>query len=61
MLTTQLDLEPKVFLLLLSLLMLIWIFVGIRVRRLYLSNLVVSIQKRKLGEMSLTDLDNASL
>lgn len=60
-LTTQFDLEPKVFLLLLSLLMLVWIFVGIRVRRLYLSNLVVSIQKRKLGEISLTDLDNASL
>jgi HEAT repeat protein len=60
-LTTQLNLEPEIYLLVLSVLMLTWILVGFMVRRLYLSNLVVSIQKRKLGEMSLTDLDNASL
>jgi ATP/ADP translocase/HEAT repeat protein len=60
-LTTQLGLEPKHFLIILSVLMLGWVFVGFYVRRLYLSNLVVSIQKRKLGEISLADLDNASL
>lgn len=60
-LTTQLELEPKAFLIILSLLMLAWIIVGFRVRRLYLSNLVVNIQKRKLGELALSDLDNASL
>jgi len=60
-LTTQLGLEPKFFLIVLSLLMLAWILVGIVVRKHYLSNLVVNIQKRKLGEMALTDLDNASL
>ena len=61
LLTTQLGLEPKVFLLLLSVLMVAWIIIGFLVRKLYLSNLVVSIQKRKLGEMSLTELDNSSL
>jgi ATP:ADP antiporter, AAA family len=60
-LTIQLGLEPRAFLIILSFLMLAWIAVGFLVRRLYLSNLVVSIQKRKLGEISLTDLDNASL
>lgn len=60
-LTTQFDMEPKHFLILLSVLMLTWIFVGFMVKRQYLSNLMVSIQKRKLGELSLTDLDNSSL
>lgn len=60
-LTTQLGLEPKSFLIILSGLMLTWVIVGFLVRKLYLSNLVVSIQKRKLGEISLKDLDNASL
>ena len=41
--------------------MLAWILVGFIVRKHYLSNLVVNIQKRKLREMALTDLDNASL
>ncbi len=61
LLTTYLELEPKVFLIILSVLMLAWIVVGFFVRRMYLSNLVVNIQKRKLGEMALTDLDNNSL
>jgi len=60
-LTTQLGLEPKSFLIVLSALMLMWIVIGFFVRKHYLSNLVVNIQKRKLGEMALTDLDNASL
>lgn len=60
-LTTQMGLEPKTFLIILSLLMLAWIVVGFLVRRMYLSNLVVNIQKRKLGEMALSDLDNTSL
>ena len=60
-LTAKLGLEPRSFLLILSGLMLAWILIGFLVRRLYLSNLVLNIQKRKLGEISLTDLDNASL
>ena len=60
-LTTQFGLEPKSFLVVLSALMLMWIVIGFFIRRLYLSNLVVNIQKRKLGEIALTDLDNASL
>ena len=60
-LTTQMGLEPKAFLIILSFLMLAWIVIGFMVRRMYLSNLVVNIQKRKLGEMALSDLDNTSL
>ena len=60
-LTTIMGFEPKTFLILLAALMLAWIFVAFMVRKYYLSNLVVSIQKRKLGELSLTELDNASL
>lgn len=60
-LTTQFSLEPKWFLVILAGLMLAWIIIGFLVRRLYLSNLVVSIQKRKLGEICLSELDNASL
>ncbi|MBT6892046.1 MAG: hypothetical protein HOA25_11130 [Gammaproteobacteria bacterium] len=60
-LTTQFGLEPKSFLVVLSALMLTWIVIGFFVRRLYVSNLVVNIQKRKLGEIALSDLDNASL
>ena len=53
--------EPKHFLVLLSFLMIGWLLASFFIRRLYLSNLVVSIQKRKLAELSITDLDNASL
>ena len=53
--------EPKFFLLVLTALMVGWVLLGIGIRKLYLSNLVVSIQKRKLGELSLRELDNASL
>jgi ATP/ADP translocase/HEAT repeat protein len=53
--------EPKYFLLILSALMIAWICLGVLIRRMYLSNLVVSIQKRKLGQISLQELDNASL
>ncbi len=60
-LTTQMGLEPKSFLAILSVLMLAWIVIGFLVHRTYLSNLVVNIQKRKLGEMALSDLDNTSL
>jgi HEAT repeat protein len=60
-LTTQFGLEPKSYLVVLSALMLTWIVIGFFVRRLYVSNLVVNIQKRKLGEIALSDLDNASL
>lgn len=53
--------EPKFFLLILTALMVGWIVLGFVIRKLYLSNLVVSIQKRKLGELSLRELDSASL
>ena len=53
--------EPKLFLIVLSALMLVWIVLAIYVHRQYLSNLVLSIQKRKLGELSISDLDNRSL
>jgi ATP:ADP antiporter, AAA family len=53
--------EPKHFMILLSLLMVLWLVLSLYIRRHYLSSLVVSIQKRKLGEMSISELDNASL
>ncbi len=53
--------EPRLFLMVLAGLMLTWIAMSIFIRRLYLSSLMVSIQKRKLGELSLSQLDNASL
>lgn len=52
---------PKYFLLILAALLMVWLVLGFVIRRMYLSHLVVSIQKRKLGEMSLQELDNASL
>ena len=61
LLSDTLSWEPKLFLIVLSVLMLLWIVVAIFVHRQYLSNLVRSIQKRKLGELSIEDLDNRSL
>ncbi|MCB1692847.1 MAG: HEAT repeat domain-containing protein [Pseudomonadales bacterium] len=60
-LSSYLHWEPQIFLMLLSAIMVAWIATGVVIRRMYLSHLVVSIQKRKLGELSLKDLDNASL
>jgi len=60
-LSTYLQWPPKYFLLLLAALMVFWIAAGFLIRRMYLSNLVVSIQKRKLGELSLQELDKTSL
>ncbi|MEM7363670.1 MAG: Npt1/Npt2 family nucleotide transporter [Pseudomonadota bacterium] len=53
--------EPQMFLLVLTGLMVFWISMGVAIRQMYLSNLVVSIQKRKIGELSVQELDNASL
>lgn len=53
--------EPQMFLLVLTGLMVFWIFMGLAIRQMYLSNLVVSIQKRKIGKLSIQELDNASL
>jgi AAA family ATP:ADP antiporter len=61
LLSNYLQWEPKYFLLILSALMVVWISLGMMIRRMYLSTLVVSIQKRKLGQISLQELDNASL
>ncbi|HAK53670.1 MAG TPA: hypothetical protein DCM54_17465 [Gammaproteobacteria bacterium] len=60
-LSETLNWEPKFFLLVLSVLMLCWIAVSFVVRKHYLANLVLSIQKRKVGELAISDLDNASL
>ncbi len=61
LLTDYLGWEPYQFLLILVVVMAVWIGCGFSIRRLYLSNLVLSLQRRKLGETILTDLDNASL
>ncbi|MCH8257639.1 MAG: HEAT repeat domain-containing protein [Proteobacteria bacterium] len=61
LLINMLGWEPKHFLVLLSILMIFWLLISIFIRRQYLSNLVVSIQKRKLGELTISELDNASL
>jgi len=61
LLTDYLGWQPHQFLLVLVVVMAVWIGCGFSIRRLYLSNLVLSLQRRKLGEMVLTDLDNASL
>ncbi|MDA0789335.1 MAG: Npt1/Npt2 family nucleotide transporter [Proteobacteria bacterium] len=53
--------EPERFLIVLSCLMIAWIVVSFLIRRQYLTNLMVSIQKRKVGELALSELDNASL
>ncbi len=57
----QLNWEPKLFLLLLAGLMGGWIICGFLIRRMYLSNLVETIQKRKLGGLNINQLDNASI
>lgn len=61
LLTSQLGWAPKYFLLLLAVIMGGWIAVSMLIRKMYLSNLLVNIQKRKLGELSLQELDPASL
>jgi len=53
--------QPEQFLLVLAGLMFVWILIGFAIHRMYLANLVLSLQKRKLGELSLKDLDNRSL
>jgi AAA family ATP:ADP antiporter len=60
-LTDMLGLPPKIFLLLLAALMVVWVVVGVSIRRQYLSNLMLNLQKRKLGELSLNELDGPSL
>ena len=61
LLSDILDWEPRLFLIVLSVMMICWIVLSVYIRRQYLSNLVVSIQKRKVGELSISELDNASL
>ena len=60
-LTSLLGWPPKYFLLLLALIMVAWIGASVIIRKMYLSNLLINIQKRKLGELSLQELDPASL
>jgi ATP:ADP antiporter, AAA family len=60
-LSDYLQWEPQRFLLILAAIMVLWIALGMIIHRMYLANLVVSLQKRKLGELSLKELDGASL
>ena len=60
-LTNLLGWAPKYFLLLLAAIMVVWIAASVVIRKMYLSNLLINIQKRKLGELSLQELDPASL
>lgn len=55
------DWPPKIFLLLLAALMVVWIVCGFFIRRQYLTSLVESIQTRKLGRLDINQLDSASL
>jgi HEAT repeat protein/ATP/ADP translocase len=61
LLTTYLDWESRSLLFLLSALLLIWILISYLIRRMYLSNLTVTLKKRKLGELTISELDRTSL
>lgn len=52
---------PKVFLLALAGLMVIWVICGYFIRRSYLNSLTQSIQSRKLGKLDINKLDGDSL
>ena len=60
-LTSFLGWAPKDYLLVLALIMAAWIAASFFIKKMYLSNLLVNIQKRKLGELSLQELDLESL
>lgn len=53
--------EPKQFLLVLAAMLVSWLIMGFFIRRRYISHLMEGIKKRKLGELSLAELDNDSL
>lgn len=61
LLTRQLELESQYYLLILACFLILWFSIGFALRRMYLSNLVVNLQKRKLGELDLSQLDTESL
>ncbi len=61
LLTTQLQWHSKSILFLLSCLLLIWVVLSFIIRRMYLYNLIVTLKKRKLGELSISELDKTSL
>ena len=61
LLTRQLELESQYYLMVLAGFLTLWFTIGFALRRMYLSNLVVNLQKRKLGELDLSQLDNESL
>jgi ATP/ADP translocase len=60
-LTGFLGWESVSLLFLLAALLVFWIIGSFIIRRMYLSNLVVTLQKRKLGELTLSELDKRSL
>ncbi|MBV1877656.1 MAG: HEAT repeat domain-containing protein [Pseudomonadales bacterium] len=59
--STFLNWGPDRFLLVLSVILVLWVVLGFSIRRLYLANLTASIQKRKLGSFSLAQLDKESM
>lgn len=61
LITRQLALESQYYLLILAGFLLLWAGMSFMLRKLYLSNLVVSLQKRKLGELDVSQLDPESL
>jgi hypothetical protein len=60
-LTDFLNWESASLLLLLSALLTLWVAFSFVIRKMYLSNLVVTLQKRKFGELTLSELDKRSL
>ncbi len=52
---------PKVFLLALAALMILWVVCGYFIRRSYLKSLTQSIQSRKLGRLDINNLDGDSM
>lgn len=52
---------PKIFLLALAALMVVWVICGYFIRRSYLNSLTESIQSRKLGKLDINKLDSDSL
>lgn len=60
-LTKFLGWESEALLFLLSALLIFWVVCSFIIRKMYLSNLVVTLQKHKFGELTLSELDKKSL
>jgi len=60
-LTIILDWDSVSLLFLLAILLVLWVVFSFVIRKMYLSNLVVTLQKHKFGELTLSELDKRSL